>query len=117
MTPILQQTTMQMSKSGVVGLKIANRIPRLVMLWKDVELAIHKESITWTVSHFNSGRSVLRHLKSKEKAIKGMIELSSVLIDWTFTLKEWEQYSNEEKQVIKEKVYAIQQELLKTGLV
>lgn len=117
MTPILQQATMQMSKSGVVGSKVVNRIPKLVMLWKDVGLAIHKESITWTVSHFNSGRSVLKHLKSKEKAIEGMLKLANTLIDWTFTLKEWEQYSNEEKQVIKEKVDAIQYELLKTGLI
>jgi hypothetical protein len=99
---ILQQAMMQLSKSGS-----EKKVPKLVML-SEYGLAIHKDvdskSEAWVISHFNSGRSVLKYMQCL---------YDEVMNDWTFTEEEWGQYSNEEKGKIKVGVEALQQEILK----
>jgi len=106
---ILKQTTMQLSTPQKV-------IPKRVMLWKEVGLCVHKSDICmggYTISHFNSGKSVLRYIKTQQQAKDYMTRLTKFMKDWTFTLREWEVMSSEDRGVIKEKVGVIQREILR----
>jgi len=112
---IIKQAMMKMSKTvdGVQG-----STNKLVLLWEKVGLCVHRspytiDGIGYVISHFNSGRSMLRHIKSKEQAYECMRRIyDEILPDWTFTEEEWNQYSNEEKHKIKEKIDVLQKEIL-----
>ena len=52
-------------------------------------------------------------MKRKNESMLFMTKLQEILPDWTFTLEEWDQYSSDEKSIIKVKVDALQQEILK----
>ena len=94
----------------------------LVLLWKEVGLCIHKHltnKAVYNISHYNSGRSVLVNIKSKEEAMKYMQKLhDEVLEDWTFTIDDWNDPSIADlKAQMKRGIDTIQQEICnKPGL-
>jgi hypothetical protein len=98
----LKQAKMQMRQAK--WKKIYN-ISKLVFLWEEVGLCIHKgeyrgkaEKETYVISHFNSGLSVLKYIRSQEQAKSYMQILhDEVLEDWTFTSEEW--WSEENRAV------------------
>ncbi len=52
-------------------------------LWESVGLAIHQEKDrTWTISHVQSGTFVLQKIPSRDKAIKYMLELRKLRLNW-----------------------------------
>ena len=115
----LQQTMMKLSKTekGVIS-----KIDKLVMLWKDVGLCIHQDSYIqglsqglsrYTISHFNSGKLILKNIKTREQATTYMQRVhDEITEDWTFTLEEWEKVDQETKLNIKVGVDTLQQEVL-----
>lgn len=110
----LQQATMGMSKQ-VNGKE--KRTMHLVSLWKKVGLCIHRnvdvKEIKYNISHFNSGKSVLRLVKSKAKAEEYLQRIyDEVMPDWRFTLEEWEQFASDEKAILKKKLDEMQKEIL-----
>lgn len=112
---ILEQAMMKLSKTygGVVS-----SVSKLVMLWKEVGLCMHKDAYMhnggrWVISHFNSGKSVLKYIKTRKETEKYMQLLhDEVLQDWTFTLSQWESISSEDKLITKQGVVALQKEIL-----
>ena len=100
---ILQQAMMKLSQPGN---KTTNK---LVMLHQS-ELAIHKDSTCgWVVSHFKSGKSVLKHIKERKDVDEYVDRLLCICEDWTFTLKEFDE--SEWKHDLKVEVDKIQQEI------
>ena len=99
---------MQMSKQG------GKKIKKLVML-SEHGLAIHKgvntDNKTWVISHFNSGKSILTHIKERKDVEEYVVRLVEILPSWNFTLEEWDDYSSDEKSIIKVKVDVIQKEI------
>ena len=96
--------------------------PKLVMLWEQVGLCVHKgsyvgkhEKVTYHVSHFNSGMSILRGIRSSEEAKKYMQRVhDEVLVDWRFTIADWESEENSSmRSELKQLVDAIQQKIYK----
>ena len=113
---ILEQVTMSLTKAGVATTTV-QKIPRLVFLWRSVGLAIHKEinginKSMWVVSHFNSGRSVVKYIKTKERAINCLYRLYEILPDWTFTEEEWNIQADETKKELKDAIDRVQQQIL-----
>jgi TATA-box binding protein (TBP) (component of TFIID and TFIIIB) len=115
---ILQQAMMQLSKPKNVSqgeLKITY-VPTLVML-SEYGLAIHKneDNKTYTISHFNSGKSVVTGIKER-KDVEGYIKkLIDILPSWQFTIEEFDNNTTGweiSKAEIKVKVDAIQKEIL-----
>lgn len=106
---ILQQVMMQMSKPG-------KSVPKLVMLSK-YGLAVHKGeeaySHTWVISHFNSGKSVLRYIKERKDVDRYLEKLIEILPAWTFTLEEFDKGTIIDRPRVKLGVDALQQEILK----
>lgn len=94
---------------------IIGHTPELVELWERVGLCIHryKENeyqFTWRISHFSSGRYVLKNMKTRSEAIQYMIRLNrEVLLDWTISREVF--IAKESKELIKEKVLKIQSEI------
>lgn len=111
---IFTQTMMQMSKHN-------KQILRLVMLHES-GLAIHKGeeaySKTWVISHFNSGRSVLKYIIHRKDVEKYIIRLIYILPSWNFTLEEFNKGSVDnsewgiDKKRLKRVVDEIQKEIL-----
>jgi len=103
---ILHQAMMNMSKPE------KKRVPKLVML-SEYGLAIHKgedDNKTYTISHFESGRSVLKYIKER-KNVEGYIKrLLDICASWHFTLEEFDE--SEWKTDLKRKVDKIQKEIL-----
>lgn len=115
---ILQQAMMKMSKmiEGVEG-----STNKLVMLWEEVGLCLHKAAYLsngkgYVISHFNMGRIVLKYIKTRQEAEKYMEDLREILEDWRFTEKEWNSYPSIDKKLIKEQVDALQKEILQKGV-
>lgn len=113
---ILEQAKMLLSEAGVAEESL-KKIPKIVLLWKDVGLAIHKsmhiaDKGLWVISHFNSGRSVVKYLKTKEQAINCLCKLYEILPDWTFTEEKWSIQADETKRELKEVVDRLQQQIL-----
>lgn len=114
---VLEQATMQLSRMGEVTKIIPQRVPKLVLLWKKIGLAIHRSSYigdmgSWTISHYNSGRSVVKYIRTKEQAVECLQKLYDILEDWTFTEEEWNAQENQTKQDIKMCIDELQQKVL-----
>lgn len=112
----LIQATMKMSTGPIEKKKM---VTKLVFLWKEVGLCIHTNPLDrkkWHVSHYNSGMSVLREIRSLEEAKHYMQRLYNELFqDWTFTLEEWDSKDNAEiRQEIKPLVDSIQETIRRT---
>jgi len=112
---ILQQAMMRLSKTEN---GVQTKINKLVMLWKEVGLCVHKSAyITngtgYVISHFNSGKSILRNIKTKQQAEEYLVKLQEVCLDWTFTLGQWEGISNEDRAEMGKKVRVLQDEINK----
>ena len=104
---ILQQAIMQLSQKDKI-------VPKLVML-HECGLAIHKgdKDTMWVVSHFNSGKYILKYIKERKKAEEYIERLINILPSWHFTLKEFDE--NEwkiNKTRLKPIVDTIQKEIL-----
>jgi hypothetical protein len=107
---ILQQVMMQLSKSGVGASK---KVPKLVML-SEYGLAIHKDinnNTTWVISHFNSGRSVLKYIKERKDVEEYIVRLIEILPSWQFTLEEFDS-GVVDKPRVKKEVDALQKEIM-----
>ena len=84
--PRLVLIDMDMARMDVFGTKSYVRMK--VELWQEVGLAVHQlEPMNgpyseWRVSHYGSGRSVLKNMWDRREAIKWMMELRVVLSDW-----------------------------------
>jgi hypothetical protein len=80
-----------------------------VELWDKVGLAIHEynDSVTdkWRISHFNSGRSILRHMKNRKEAIYYLMKVrdwetvEGLNIDWTMTEEQFRSMYNREEVI------------------
>jgi ArsR family metal-binding transcriptional regulator len=115
---ILQQTMMKMSKTvgGVEG-----SINKLVLLWEEVGLCLHKSAYMmngkgYVISHYNTGKIILRNIGTRVEAEQYMEQLAEVLEDWRFTEKEWEEYPSIDKQLIKGRVDEMQKEIYQKGV-
>jgi ArsR family metal-binding transcriptional regulator len=115
---ILQQAMMKMSKTvdGVQG-----STNKLVMLWKEIGLCVHKSAYSvngagYVISHFNSGKIVLSRIKTKEQVEDYLQKLIDVIKDWTFTLLQYEGIPDDNKKQIKVQVDALQQEIFVDNL-
>jgi ArsR family metal-binding transcriptional regulator len=110
---ILQQAMMSLSK---IENGVERKVNKLVMLWKEVGLCVHKSAYTingtgYIISHFNSGKIVLKNIKTKEEAEEYLQELQLIYTDWTFTLEEWDVLEQEPKSALKEVVDTLQREI------
>ncbi len=117
-TMLLEQATMKLSKMGVVTEGLPVKVPKMVLLWKKVGLAIHRSEYIgdrglWIISHFNSGRAVLKYIKTKEQAVEYLRRLCEILEDWTFTEEEWNARTDESKKEVKKQMTDFQKETLK----
>ena len=60
-----------------------------VELWKEVGIALHwyeyEDERGYRISHYQSGRSILKRLKDRDQTIVYMMELHAVLSDWKGT--------------------------------
>ena len=117
----LAQSTMKMPITKGISKTTTSK---LVMLWKEVGLCVHKglyvgkhEKITYHVSHFNSGLSVLRGIRSLEEAKKYMERLhNEVIEDWRFALQDWESEENKDvRHETKQTVDGMQKEIYQRG--
>lgn len=61
-----------------------------VDVWKNVGLAIHKDVCGWVISHVESGKSILKYMKTREIAISYMMKVRGILPSWNFTLEQWD---------------------------
>lgn len=114
---VLEQATMRLSKMGVVTQGPPEKVLKFVLLWREVGLAIHQgifvsDRNLWTISHFRSGRSIVKYIKTKGLAIEYLQRLYDILKDWTFTEEEWNTQADETRKELKEAVDKIQQEVL-----
>jgi len=74
-----------------------------VELWESVGLCVHAYNDTfemdkkWRVSHMESGRAVLQHMKDREQAIKYMMivkewkSVEGIQVNWKMTVKQFDQ--------------------------
>lgn len=118
MIPTLKQTIMQMSLPADVSLgKERRKIPKLCLLWEEVGLCVHNNqdiSKKWNVSHFESGRSVLRLMVTKDKAVEYMYKLFQYMPKWTFTEDDFEIWKAEypkNSQALKDRIDELQREI------
>lgn len=108
---VLQQATMQLSQPG------GQRVSKLVML-SEYGLAVHKavdaitgkNDKTWIISHFNSGRSVLKYIKERKDVDKYIERLVNACTSWDFTLQEFDE--SEWRHDLKIKINIIQKEIM-----
>ena len=105
---ILQQAMMQLCNAG--GKAVTKK---LVMLHES-GLAIHKDP-QWghVISHFKSGRSVLKYIKNR-KDVDGYVKrLLDICESWDFTLEEFDE--SEWKHDLKINIDPIQKEIRQKG--
>lgn len=82
--PKLKNTFMDMALMDAMGTKSFKRID--VELWEQVGLCIHvTNGEAWKISHYQSGRGVLKRLKDRSQAIEYLMVLRTVLSDWRHT--------------------------------
>jgi hypothetical protein len=92
----------------------------LVEVWESRGLSIHcyKDTIDgggWRISHMQSGRSILRHMWTREQAIKYLMRIDSwrskegFLVNWRMTEQQFKNLSN--KQEIMEMLNGLQREI------
>lgn len=85
-----------------------------VELWQNTGLAIHtyNDEISigkWRVTHMESGRSILRHMKSREQAIQYLLRLRQIAVDWRISEEKFESLEN--RSEVKKQVDALQREI------
>lgn len=86
-----------------------------VLLWESVGLSTHeyfdevKSRRNWRISHYNSGRAVLRHLKDKEQAMHYMMELRKTISDWRFTEQQFQ--DRPDRSHIKQQIDTLQTQI------
>lgn len=89
--PRLILTDMDMRHCTLSGIVSHKRVQ--VELWKEVGIALHwyeycgviGDERGYRISHYQSGRSILKRLKDRNQAIVYMMELHAVLSDWRWT--------------------------------
>lgn len=59
------------------------RIPVKVQLWKDVGLCIHREKDGWRISQYDSGKYVLKNIKTRREVIESMMKLRNLKKNWS----------------------------------
>ena len=93
--PRLVSVSMNMKRCNVFGVIDHIRIP--VELWKEVGLCLHTY-INYTteeyengnrISHYQSGRAILKRLVDKKQAIEYMMKLRVVRSDWKQTYEQF----------------------------
>lgn len=83
--------------------------------WVNVGLAIHQyfdevgRKYNWRISHMQSGRSILKHMRNKEKAMEYLMRVREIRKDWTLTEQQFQLLSNRSK--ITEALRGLQQEI------
>jgi hypothetical protein len=112
---ILKQATMQLVKPGVMRPGKLH-VKKLVKLWEKVGLCYHHnidDKTVYNISHFNSGRSVLKNIKTSILCTEYMRRLFDILGDWTFTEEQWNSGNipQELKNSIKVEVDELQREI------
>lgn len=114
---ILQQVIMKQTIGKQVGIKKdVSCVNKIVFLWTEIGLCVHKGELNqYVISHYKSGRSVLKFINTRQEAEKYMGLLKEVLEDWTFTEKEWNEYPQIDKSLIKERVDILQKEIREKG--
>ena len=93
--PRLVLVEMDMKRCNVFGVISHVRIP--VELWKEVGLCIHtyinhtteEYENGYRISHYQSGRVVLKRLVNKKQAIEYMMKLRVVRSDWKQTYEQF----------------------------
>ena len=87
-------------------------------VWEKVGLCIHAyddghELHRWRVTHVESGRAVLRGLKSREQAIDYLMKARKTLLDWTFTQDQFTHIDGVERARITYELKVLQQKIKK----
>lgn len=89
--PRLKKTFMDVAMCDVRGVLSHKRVD--AELWERVGLAIHRseemEVREWKISHYESGRVVLKQMKSRKQAIEYLVVLRTVLSDWRLTYEQF----------------------------
>ena len=93
--PRIVSVNMDMKRCNASGIISHVRIP--VELWKEVGLCIHtyvnhtteEYEHGYRISHYQSGRVVLKRLKDRGQAIKYMMSLRIVRSDWKQTYEQF----------------------------
>ena len=93
--PRLVLVEMDMKRCNVFGVISHVRIP--VELWKEVGLCIHtyinhtteEYENGYRISHYQSGRVILKRLVNKKQAIEYMMKLRVVRSDWKQTYEQF----------------------------
>ena len=91
--PRLVLIDMDMARMDVFGTKSYVRMK--VELWQEVGLAVHQlepmngQYSEWRVSHYGSGRSVLKNMWDRREAIKWMMALRNILVDWRLSYEQF----------------------------
>lgn len=109
----LIQQTMQLSRmrDGV-----EKKINKLVVLWERVGLCYHKSAYAmngkgYIISHYKSGKSILKGIKTPDSARVYMQRLAEIQANWNFSEEEWNQVDPETKTVFKAAVDEMQKEI------
>ena len=119
--PRLTLTDMDMAQCDVLGTMSYKRVR--VELWKEVGIALHwyehrgiigslqndGYECGYRISHYQSGRSVLKRIKGRSQAIAYMMELHAVLSDWRGTYDQMISISN--TMPIVERVISLQDKI------
>lgn len=83
--------------------------------WVGVGLVIHEyvdeigRRHNWRISHMESGRSILKHMRGREEAIEYLMKLRGVLKDWTMTEQQFQALPN--RSEIKQHIDALQKSI------
>jgi hypothetical protein len=91
------------------------RKPLDVEEWDRTGLCIHEYydeygmRNAWRISHIQSGRSILKHMRSREQAIEYLAKVRTVHKDWTFEEKEFQALPN--RSSIVEKLRVLQKSI------
>ena len=93
--PRLVLVEMDMKRCTVFGIISHVRIP--VELWKEVGLCFHtyinhtteEYENGYRISHYQSGRMILKRLKNRKQAIEYMMKLRVVRSDWKQTYEQF----------------------------
>jgi len=115
--PRLVKAEMWMVCSGEIGSISHKKVD--VELWASVGLCIHSYSdeLTdkWRISHMESGRSILRHMNSREQAIEYMLKINNwksvekLQVDWHMTEEQLKRLHYQEE--IKGMLLGLQKEI------
>ena len=106
--PRLEVAEMDIAMMNAMGVK--SYVRTNVELWKEVGLCVHRfddeEYHEWRVSHYDSGRLIVKRIWDRKEAIRTMMQLRTILLDWRAPYEQMMQMAGQ--RPIMERVVALQ---------